>query len=80
VEALKSVILTIACVERFLDVEKAVLLSRLEEEYQVMALIHNNFQKFLCAVKSDNFLNFQIFNTRFEFFDKLDKSEALEYP
>ena len=31
-------------------------------------------------VESDNFLNFQIFNTRFEFFDKLDQSEALEYP
>jgi len=29
--------------------------------------------------KSDNFLNFLIFNTRFEFFDKLDL-EALEYP
>jgi len=28
-------------------------------------------------VKSDNF---QIFNTRFEFFDELDLSEALEYP
>ena len=23
-------------------------------------------------IESDNFLNFQIFNTRFEFFDKLD--------
>jgi len=31
-------------------------------------------------VGSDNFLNFQIFNTCFEFFDKLDQSEALEYP
>jgi len=31
-------------------------------------------------VESDNFLNFQIFNARFEFFDKLDLSEALEYP
>jgi len=30
-------------------------------------------------VKSDNFLNFQIFNTRFEFFDELDQSEPLEY-
>jgi len=26
------------------------------------------------------FLNFQYFNTRFEVFDKLDRSEALEYP
>jgi len=28
-------------------------------------------------VESDNFFNFQIFNTCFEFFDKLDLSEAL---
>jgi len=28
-------------------------------------------------VESDNF---HIFNTRFEFFDELDYSEALEYP
>ncbi|KAJ8954377.1 hypothetical protein NQ318_011050, partial [Aromia moschata] len=34
VDTLKSVILTIACVERFITPEKAVLLSRLEEEYQ----------------------------------------------
>ena len=31
-------------------------------------------------VKSGHILNFQIFNTRFEVFDKLDSSEALEYP
>jgi len=31
-------------------------------------------------VKSDNILIAQIFNTRFEFFDELDSSEALEYP
>lgn len=35
IEALKSVILTCACVERKISVGKAVLLSRLEEEYQV---------------------------------------------
>lgn len=34
VEALKSVILTTACIERQISVEKAVLLARLEEEYQ----------------------------------------------
>ncbi|RZC38245.1 ATP synthase mitochondrial F1 complex assembly factor 2, partial [Asbolus verrucosus] len=34
VDTLKSVILTMACVERFLTPEKAVVLSRLEEEYQ----------------------------------------------
>lgn len=34
VEALKSVILTVACIERQISVEKAVLLARLEEEYQ----------------------------------------------
>ncbi|XP_044267643.1 ATP synthase mitochondrial F1 complex assembly factor 2 [Tribolium madens] len=34
VDTLKSVILTLACVEHFLTPEKAVLLSRLEEEYQ----------------------------------------------
>ncbi|KAJ1524009.1 hypothetical protein ONE63_010552 [Megalurothrips usitatus] len=34
VETLKSVILALACVERFIPVEKAVLLTRLEEEYQ----------------------------------------------
>ncbi|XP_063914170.1 ATP synthase mitochondrial F1 complex assembly factor 2 [Zophobas morio] len=34
VDTLKSVILTLACIERFLTPEKAVLLSRLEEEYQ----------------------------------------------
>ncbi|PSN40270.1 ATP synthase mitochondrial F1 complex assembly factor 2 [Blattella germanica] len=34
VEALKSIILTLCCVERHISVEKAVLLSRLEEEYQ----------------------------------------------
>lgn len=35
VDTTKSVILTLACVERFITPEKAVLLSRLEEEYQV---------------------------------------------
>lgn len=35
VDTLKSVILTLACVERFITPEKAVLLSRLEEEFQV---------------------------------------------
>nr|XP_018905182.1 PREDICTED: ATP synthase mitochondrial F1 complex assembly factor 2 [Bemisia tabaci] len=34
VESLKSVILTLTCKERFISVEKAVLLSRLEEEFQ----------------------------------------------
>ncbi|XP_046675926.1 ATP synthase mitochondrial F1 complex assembly factor 2 [Homalodisca vitripennis] len=34
VEALKSIILTSACVERRLNISNAVLLSRLEEEYQ----------------------------------------------
>ncbi|KAJ3632471.1 hypothetical protein MTP99_009480 [Tenebrio molitor] len=34
VDTLKSVILTLACIERFLTPEEAVLLSRLEEEYQ----------------------------------------------
>ena len=31
-------------------------------------------------VKSNDFINFQIFSTRFEFFHELDKSEVLEYP
>jgi len=31
-------------------------------------------------VKSDNFLNFEIFNTHYYMFDELDKWEALEYP
>jgi chaperone required for assembly of F1-ATPase len=31
----KSVILTLCCVERYISTEKAVLLSRLEEEFQV---------------------------------------------
>jgi ATP synthase F1 complex assembly factor 2 len=31
----KSVILTLCCVERYISIEKAVLLSRLEEEFQV---------------------------------------------
>lgn len=35
VDTLKSVILTCACVDRFITVEKAVLLARLEEEYQL---------------------------------------------
>lgn len=35
VDTLKSVILTLAAVERFIPTEKAVLLSRLEEEFQV---------------------------------------------
>jgi len=35
VEALKSVILTLCCVDRHISVERAVLLSRLEEEFQV---------------------------------------------
>ncbi|KAL3282374.1 hypothetical protein HHI36_005560 [Cryptolaemus montrouzieri] len=35
VDTLKSMILTMACVDRFISVEKAVLLSRLEEEYQL---------------------------------------------
>lgn len=34
VDTLKSVVLTLACTEKFLTPEKAVLLSRLEEEYQ----------------------------------------------
>lgn len=34
VEALKSVILTLCCVERHISAERAVLLSRLEEEFQ----------------------------------------------
>ncbi|KAG5889014.1 hypothetical protein JTB14_033943 [Gonioctena quinquepunctata] len=34
VDTLKSAILTLACTERFITPEKAVLLSRLEEEYQ----------------------------------------------
>jgi len=29
-------------------------------------------------VKSKNFLHFQIFNTRFEYFDELDQSVALD--
>ncbi|XP_050361980.1 ATP synthase mitochondrial F1 complex assembly factor 2 [Nymphalis io] len=36
IEALKSPILMLACVDRFLDPKEAVLLSRLEEEYQVL--------------------------------------------
>lgn len=35
VDTLKSVILTLACVERLITPEKAVLLSRLEEEFQL---------------------------------------------
>ncbi|KAF2894008.1 hypothetical protein ILUMI_12161 [Ignelater luminosus] len=35
VDTLKSVILTLACAERFLTPEKAALLSRLEEEFQL---------------------------------------------
>lgn len=35
VEALKSPLLMLACVERRLDPKEAVLLARLEEEYQV---------------------------------------------
>lgn len=34
VDTLKSVVLTLASVEQYISVEKAVLLSRLEEEYQ----------------------------------------------
>lgn len=36
VDTLKSVILTCACIDRFLSVEKAVLLARLEEEFQCL--------------------------------------------
>ena len=35
VDNLKSVILAFACVDRYISVEKAVLLSRLEEEFQL---------------------------------------------
>lgn len=35
VDTLKSVILTLACVEKHVTPERAVLLSRLEEEFQV---------------------------------------------
>jgi len=31
-------------------------------------------------INSDNLLNFQIFNTRFEFFNESYQSKALEYP
>lgn len=41
VDTLKSVILTIACAERFLTPEKAALLSRLEEEFQVSCKMLN---------------------------------------
>lgn len=34
-DTLKSVVLTCACMDRFISVEKAVLLTRLEEEYQL---------------------------------------------
>lgn len=36
VDTLKSVVLTCACIDRFVNVEKAVLLSRLEEEFQCL--------------------------------------------
>lgn len=35
VDTLKSIILAFACIDRFITPEKAVLLSRLEEEYQL---------------------------------------------
>ncbi|KAI4465408.1 atp synthase mitochondrial f1 complex assembly factor 2/atp12 protein mitochondrial precursor [Holotrichia oblita] len=35
VDTLKSVILTLACVEKYLTPERAVILSRLEEEFQL---------------------------------------------
>ncbi|XP_055596411.1 ATP synthase mitochondrial F1 complex assembly factor 2 [Uranotaenia lowii] len=35
VDTIKSLILTCACVDRFVSVEKATLLARLEEEYQI---------------------------------------------
>lgn len=35
VDSVKSVILTLACADMFITPQKAVLLSRLEEEYQV---------------------------------------------
>jgi ATP synthase F1 complex assembly factor 2 len=35
VDTVKSVILAFACIDRYLTVEKAVLLTRLEEEYQI---------------------------------------------
>lgn len=35
VETVKSVILTLACVDKHISVERAVALSRLEEEYQL---------------------------------------------
>lgn len=38
-EALKSPVLMLACVDRYLEPTEAVLLSRLEEEYQVMLTI-----------------------------------------
>lgn len=44
IEALKSVILGITCAERYISVEKAVYLSRLEEEYQVVS--YNSIKKF----------------------------------
>lgn len=36
VDTLKSVVLACACVDRFISVEKAVLLARLEEEFQAL--------------------------------------------
>lgn len=35
VDTLKSIILTLAVVDRFMTVEKAILLTRLEEEFQL---------------------------------------------
>jgi len=54
VEALKSVILTLCCVERHISVERAVLLSRLEEEFQVKHM------KLNCNVTSEEMAQVQL--------------------
>lgn len=46
-EALKSPILMIACVERYIEPKEAVLLARLEEEYQVCTA---KYLVFLCKI------------------------------
>lgn len=50
IEALKSMILALSCVDRRLTVDQAVLLSRLEEEYQVRLILIRGITLIMCIV------------------------------
>nr|CAD7571853.1 unnamed protein product [Timema californicum] len=56
VETVKSLILTLCCVDRHISVEKAVLLSRLEEEFQATGVVSNGPMSSVSKIYKQDFL------------------------